>query len=132
MLLCAKEALFSFEDVPSSLPPAVTNILQEFADVFPQDVPLGLPPIRGIEHQIYLIPGASLPNRASYRTNSEDTKEIMRQVQELLDKGYIHESLSPCVVPIILVPKRMLRHVCALIVEALIILLFVIIILFLG
>ena len=35
--LC-KEALFSFEDVPSSLPPAVTNILQEFTDVFPQDV----------------------------------------------------------------------------------------------
>ena len=58
-----KEALFSFEDVPSSLPRAVTNILQEFADVFPQDVPPGLPPIRGIEHQIDLIPGASLPNR---------------------------------------------------------------------
>ena len=90
----------------SSLPPAVTNILQEFADVFPQDVPPGLPPIRGIEHQIDLIPGASLPNRAPYRTNPEETKEIMRQVQELLDKGYIRESLSPCAVPIILVPKK--------------------------
>ena len=77
-----KEALFSFEDVPSSLPPAVTNILQEFSDVFPQDVPPGLPPIRGIEHQIDLIPGASLPNHAPYRTNPEETKEIMRQVQE--------------------------------------------------
>ena len=54
-----KEVFFSFEDVPSSLPPAVTNILQEFTDVFPQDAPPGLPPIRGIEHQIDLIPGAS-------------------------------------------------------------------------
>ena len=81
--------------MPSSLPPAVTNILQEFTDVFPQDVPPGLPPIRGIEHQIDLIPGASLPNRAPYRTNPEETKEIMHQVQELLDKGDIHESLSP-------------------------------------
>ena len=109
-----KEALFSFEDVPSSLPPAVTNILQEFADVFPQDVPPGLPPIRGIEHQIDLIPGASLPNRAPYRTNPEETKEIMRQVQELLDKGYIRESLSPCAVPIILVPKKgwYITYVC--------------------
>ena len=95
-----KEALFSFEDVPSSLPPAVTNILQELADVFRQDVPSGLPPIQGIEHQIDLIPGASLPNRAPYHTNPEETKEIMRQVQELLDKGYIRESLSPCDVPI--------------------------------
>jgi hypothetical protein len=45
-------------------------------DVFPQDVPPGLLPIRGIEHQIDLIPGASLPNHAPYRTNPEETKEI--------------------------------------------------------
>ena len=31
----SKEALFSFEYVPSSLPPAITNILQELSDVFP-------------------------------------------------------------------------------------------------
>jgi hypothetical protein len=54
---------------------------------FPKEVPPGLPPIRGIEHQIDLIPRASLPNRAPYRTNPEETKEIQRQVQELLDKG---------------------------------------------
>ena len=101
-----KEALFSFEELPPSLPPVVTDLLQEFIDVFPQDVPPGLPPIRGIEHQIDLIPGASLPNRAPYRTNPEETKEIQRQVQELLDKGYIRESLSPCAVPVILVPKK--------------------------
>ncbi|KAK1648846.1 hypothetical protein QYE76_066651 [Lolium multiflorum] len=55
--------------------------MEEFIDVFPQDVPPGLPPIRGIEHQIDLIPGASLPNRAPYRTNPEETKEIQRQIQ---------------------------------------------------
>jgi hypothetical protein len=69
-------------------------------------VPSGLPPIRGIEHQIDLIPGASLPNRAPYRTNPEETKEIQHQVQELLDKGYVRESLSPCTVLVLLVPKK--------------------------
>src|SRR3954467_3574564 len=100
-----REPLFSFEELPP-LPSVVTDLLQEFLDVFPQDVPPGLPPIRGIEHQIDLIPGASLPNRAPYCTNPEETKEIQRQVQELLDKGYIRESLSPCDVPFILVPKK--------------------------
>ena len=69
-------------------------------------MPPGLPPIRGIEHQIDLIPDASLQNHASYRTNPEETKEIHRQVQELLAKGYVRESLSPCAVPVLLVPKK--------------------------
>ena len=71
-LLC-KQALFSLDDIPSSIPPAVTNILQEYADVFPAEIPPGLPPVRGIEHQIDLIPGATLPNQAAYQTNPEET-----------------------------------------------------------
>jgi hypothetical protein len=59
-----------------------------------------------IEHKIDLILGASLPNRAAYRTNPDETKEIQRQVQDLLDRGYICESLSPCSVPVLLVPKK--------------------------
>jgi hypothetical protein len=47
-----------------------------------------------------------LPNRAPYKTNSKEIKEIQRKVQELLEKGYVHESLSPCAVPVILVPKK--------------------------
>jgi hypothetical protein len=50
--IVCKEVLFSFEDMPPSLAPAVANLLQEYMDVFPQDVPPGLPPIRGIEHQM--------------------------------------------------------------------------------
>jgi hypothetical protein len=84
----------------------VADILQKYADVFPNEVLAGLPPLRGIEHQIDLIPSASLPNCAPYMTNPEETKEIQRQVQDLLDKGYVRESLSPCAVPVILVPKK--------------------------
>jgi hypothetical protein len=62
--------------------------------------------MRGIEHQIDLILGATLPNHASYRTNPDETKEIQRQVQDLLDCGYVRGSLSPCAVPVLLVPKK--------------------------
>jgi hypothetical protein len=64
--------------------------------VFPEEVPPGLPPKRGIEYQIDLVPGASLPNCAPYHTNLEETKEIERQVQELIDKGYVKESFTLC------------------------------------
>ncbi|KAL4017179.1 hypothetical protein IC575_024855 [Cucumis melo] len=75
--------------------------------MFPhEDAPTGLPPLRGIEHQIDFIPGATLPNMATYRTNPTETKEIQRKVEELMDKGYIRESMSPCSVPVILVPKK--------------------------
>src|SRR4051812_2115006 len=113
-----------------SLPPAVADLLQEYEDVFPAEMPPGLPPIRGIEHQIDLIPGTMLLNHAPYRTNPEETKEIQRQIQELLDRYHIRESLSPCVVPIILVPKKDGLRACVLIVELSIILLFDIVILF--
>jgi hypothetical protein len=104
-LIC-KDALISLHDLQQSLPPIVVDILPEYADVFPSEVPAGLPPLLGIEHYIDLIPSASLPSHAPYRTNLKETKEIQRQVQELLDKGYVRESLSPCAVPVILVPKK--------------------------
>jgi len=99
--------LVSLDDAPSlDIPPAVANILHKYADVFPKDLPPGLPPLRGIEHQIDLIPGTQLLNRALYHTNPDETKEIQRQVQALLDKGSICDFLSPCSVPVLLVPKK--------------------------
>ena len=90
VLMC-KDILISPNDI-TSLPSVVSHLLQDYEDIFPKETPAGLPPIRGIEHQIDLILGAALPNRPPYCTNPEETKEIQRQVQELLDKGFVHES----------------------------------------
>uniref|UniRef100_A0A2N9I282 CCHC-type domain-containing protein n=1 Tax=Fagus sylvatica TaxID=28930 RepID=A0A2N9I282_FAGSY len=62
--------------------------------------------IRGIEHQIDFVPGAAIPNRPAYRSNPEETKELQRQVEDLMSKGYVRESMSPCAVPVLLVPKK--------------------------
>ena len=56
--------------------------------------PLSYQPIKGIEYQIDSVPGAPLQNKPTYRTNSEETKELQRQVDELMNKGYVRESLS--------------------------------------
>ncbi|XP_019423019.1 PREDICTED: uncharacterized protein LOC109332490 [Lupinus angustifolius] len=97
---------FSFEHQNRKVVLSPLSPKQEFGDVFPKEVPHGLPPLRGIEHQIDLIPGASLPNRPAYRCNPTETKEIQHQIEELMEKGWVQESLSPCAVPIILVPKK--------------------------
>src|SRR5207237_10875424 len=72
--LVCKHAFYSIEDQSIALPPAVANLLQDYVDVFPPEIPPGLPRMRGIEHKIDLIPGASLQNSDAYRTNSEETK----------------------------------------------------------
>ncbi|XP_057248184.1 uncharacterized protein LOC130590177 [Beta vulgaris subsp. vulgaris] len=56
----------------------VKPLVMEFGDVFPNDLPSGLPPSRGIEHQIDLIPGATLPNKPAYRCNPEEANELQK------------------------------------------------------
>ncbi|RDY10099.1 hypothetical protein CR513_05429, partial [Mucuna pruriens] len=75
-------------------------------DVFLQEVSHGLPPLRGIEHQIDLIPSSPIPNRLAYRKYPKEIKEIQKQVNELLQKGFVKKSLSPCSIPMILVLKK--------------------------
>eukprot|EP00253_Pinus_taeda_P029863 PITA_29863 len=80
----------------SELPKEIQELLEEFQDIAADELPDKLPPKRSISHHIDFIPGASLPNKAAYRMSPKDNEEVHKQVQELLDKGLIRESLSPC------------------------------------
>uniref|UniRef100_A0A2N9HWY0 Reverse transcriptase n=1 Tax=Fagus sylvatica TaxID=28930 RepID=A0A2N9HWY0_FAGSY len=106
ILLVYKESYLNLDETNKSLPSLAVSLLQEFEDVFPEEMPNELPPIRGIEHQIDFVPGAAIPNRPAYRSNPEETKELQRQVEDLMSKGYVRESMSPCAVPVLLVPKK--------------------------
>jgi hypothetical protein len=88
------------------LPEEIQELLGEFADIIVDELPRSLPPMRSVSHHIDLIPGASLPNKAAYRLTPQENEEVKRQVQDLLDKGLVRESLSPCVVPTVLSPKK--------------------------
>ncbi|MCO5599560.1 hypothetical protein L7F22_053666 [Adiantum nelumboides] len=83
------------------------NFLNQFQDVFIDDIPGELPPKRGDDdHMIELTPGSSPPNKPPYRVSQAQQEEIMRQVNELVEKGMVRPSSSPFCSPVLLVQKK--------------------------
>ncbi|GKC77812.1 putative reverse transcriptase domain-containing protein [Tanacetum coccineum] len=78
---------------------------RELPEVFPENLP-GLPPIRQVEFQINLIPGAAPVARAPYRLTPLEMQELSNQLQELADRGFIRPSTSPWGAPILFVKKK--------------------------
>ncbi|XP_020693469.2 uncharacterized protein LOC110107535, partial [Dendrobium catenatum] len=91
---------------PHAIPESVKALLKQFQDIGPEHLPAELPPMRNIQHQIDLTPGASLPNLPHYKLSPAEHRILQQIVDELLEKQLIQHSLSPCAVPALLVPKK--------------------------
>ena len=87
-------------------PDEVKILLDDRAYIIVDDLPNELPTVRSICHHVDLIPGASLPNKEAYILTPQENEEIKQQVHELLGKGLVNESLSPCALPTVLSPKK--------------------------
>jgi hypothetical protein len=65
-----------------------------------------MPPDRDIEFLIELQPGTAPISKRPYRMPPKELAELKNQLQELLDKGYIHPSSSPWGCPALFVKKK--------------------------
>jgi hypothetical protein len=70
------------------------RVVQEYLDVFPEDLP-GMPPDCDIEFIIELLPGTPPISKRPYRMPVNELVELKKQIAELQSKGFIHPSSSP-------------------------------------
>ncbi|KAJ9553825.1 hypothetical protein OSB04_017870 [Centaurea solstitialis] len=81
------------------------EVVRDYPEVFPEDL-VSLPPDREIEFWIDLVPGATPIAKAPYRLAPSELKEMLAQLQELLDKEFIRPSTSPWGAPVLFVRKK--------------------------
>lgn len=94
------------EKVIIAIPERVKPLITKFQGLAPDELPAGLPPMRNIQHEINFVPGAILPNLPHYRMSPKEFQILQDQVNDLLQKGLIRESMSSCAVPALLTPKK--------------------------
>ena len=81
------------------------QVLQEFKDVFPDEIPR-LSPKRGIYFTIEILPGAAPVSKTTSRMSTPEMLELKMKLQELLGKKYIRPSVSPWGAPVLFVKKK--------------------------
>jgi hypothetical protein len=92
-------------DDKESNPIEAIRIVSEFPDVFPKELP-GMPPKRKVEFAMELILGTAPISKRAYRVSGPELVELKKQIDELLEKGYIRPSTSPWAAPVLFVEKK--------------------------
>ena len=89
------------------MPDEIKAVLHDYKDVFPSDLPPGLPPVRkGHEFRIDLEDDTPPVHRPIYKLSPLELEECRKQIQYMLDKGFIRPSDSPYGAPVLFVPKH--------------------------
>jgi hypothetical protein len=93
--------------VESTLSKTAQKLLKQYEDVFPKELPKRLPPLRGdADLKIHLQPNSSRPSIPPFRMSSVELTELKRQIDNLLDHGFIKPSLSEYGAPVLFVRKK--------------------------
>ena len=99
--------LYSSQLQREDLPDQLKGILKEYADVFPDELPVGLPPIRkGHQFKIDLEDDVPPVHRPLYKLSPLELAEAKKQIEMLLEHQFIRPSESPYGTPVLFVPKK--------------------------
>ena len=82
------------ERVGTSVPRHIQEVLAKYGDVLTNELPMELPPRREVDHKIEVLPGAEPPSKAPYRLNQKELMELKKQLNDLLERGYVRPSKS--------------------------------------
>ena len=93
-------------EAPISIRTELQGLLEEYADLFPEQLPKGRPPKRIVEFEIKTEEEAIPPNKPPYRLSPKEHEELQAQLDDLLAQGHIRPSTSPYGVPVLFVPKK--------------------------
>ncbi|KAL9252827.1 Retrovirus-related Pol polyprotein from transposon 17.6-like protein [Drosera capensis] len=94
------------EKLMSDVPKVINDVLEEFQDVMPPELPRKLPLRRDVDHVIELEPGTRPPAAVPYPMASSELEELRRQLKELLDAGFIRPSKAPYGAPVLFQKKH--------------------------
>ncbi|GJP42080.1 hypothetical protein CLOM_g1672 [Closterium sp. NIES-68] len=89
----------------SEPPGKIKELLKEFQDILPDDLPNELPPYRTHQHEIVEEPGSKPTFRAPYRLSPTELTDMKKQIEYLLAKGLIRPSTSPYGALVLFTPK---------------------------
>ncbi|GJP35057.1 hypothetical protein CLOM_g19520, partial [Closterium sp. NIES-68] len=89
----------------SEPPEKIKELLKEFQDILPEDLPNELPPYRTHQHEIVEEPGSKPTFRAPYWLSPTELADMKKKIEYLPAKGLIRPSTSPCGPPVLFTPK---------------------------
>ena len=58
----------------------INRLVQEYSDVFPDDLPKGLPPKRAVDHRIHLTDETPI-SRPTFKMSPKELDELKKQIR---------------------------------------------------
>ncbi|XP_057965559.1 uncharacterized protein LOC131156129 [Malania oleifera] len=88
------------------VPTTIQAVLYEYKEVMPDKLPHELPPLWGVKHEIELFLRVKPPAKGPYRTAPPELVKLRKQLDELLEAGYVCPSKAPLGTPVLFQKKH--------------------------